>query len=188
MPHRETIPKKTMIIMNENLKRIANSEDLQEDFFITLAGEMASDEEPARKKWRGLQAAYEKNPEMVNDILMTLCGWTMESLAGKALANDDPACHVPDDDPSQAVYENYSPDMRKAVAYINEQLEPEDKAIICAMVEKNFKLHLNPAHDIDDMKIIDLLEEYGDDHDLGEDWWMEECDIDDIVLLIQFEN
>lgn len=179
MPRRETIPKKTMIIMNENLKRIANSEDLQEDFFITLAGEMASDEEPARKKWRHLQAAYEKNPEMVNDILMTLCGWTMESLAGKALA---------DDDPSQEVCEKYSPDMRKAVAHINRHLEPEDKAIICAMVDKNFKQHMNPAHGIDDMKIIDLLEEYGDDNDLGEGWWMEECDIDDIVLLIQCEN
>ena len=179
MPHRETIPKKTMIIMNENLKRIANSEDLQEDFFITLACEMSSDDEPARKKWRCLQAAYEKNPEMVNDILMTLCGWTMESLAEKALENDDPA---------QAVYESYSPDIRKAVAYINTQLEPEDKTIICAMVDKNFKQHMNPAHGIDDMKIIDLLEEYGDDHDLGEGWWMEECEIDDIVLLINFEN
>ena len=71
---------------------------------------------------------------------------------------------------------------------INQQLEPEDKAIICAMVDKNFNQHLNPAHGIDDMKIIDLLEEYGDDHDLGEGWWMEEHDIDDIVLLIQFEN
>lgn len=78
--------------MNENIKRIANNEDLQEDFFITLAEEMASDEEPAHKKWRTLQAAYEKSPEMVNDILMTLCGWTMESLAEKALGMTTPHC------------------------------------------------------------------------------------------------
>ena len=78
--------------------------------------------------------------------------------------------------------------MRKAVAYINEQLEPEDKAIIAAQVSKNFKQHMNPAYGIDDDKIIDLLEEYGQDHDLGEGWWEEECDLDDIVLLINFES
>ena len=93
-----------------------------------------------------------------------------------------------DDDPAQDVYAAYSDDIRKAVAFINEQLEPEDKAIICAMVDKNFKQHMNPSYGIDDGKIIDLLEEYGDDHDLGEGWWESECELDDIVLLIQFEN
>ena len=100
----------------------------------------------------------------------------------------DPADTMPADDPAQDVYAEYSPDMRKAVAYINEQLEPEDKAIIAAQVGKNFKQHMNPAYGIDDDKIIDLLGEYGDDHDLGEGWWEEECDLDDIVLLIDFEG
>ena len=100
----------------------------------------------------------------------------------------DPATTCPADDPAQEVYAAYSQDMRKAVAYINEQLEPEDKAIIAAQVDKNFKQHMNPAYGIDDGKIIDLLEEYGDDHNLGEGWWEEECDIDGIVLLINFEN
>lgn len=100
----------------------------------------------------------------------------------------DPADTAPADDPAQGVYAEYSPDMRKAVAYINDQLEPEDKAIISAQVSKNFKQHMNPAYGIDDDKIIDLLEEYGDDHDLGEGWWEEEYDLDDIVLLINFEN
>ena len=100
----------------------------------------------------------------------------------------DPADTTPADDPAQDVYAAYSADMRKAVAYINEQMEPEDKAIICYEVDKNFKQHMNPAYGIDDGKIIDLLEEYGADHDLGEGWWEEECDLDDIVLLINFEN
>jgi len=91
-------------------------------------------------------------------------------------------------DPAQEVYAAYSENMRNAVAYINEQLEPEDKAIICATVDKNFKQRMNPSYGIDDGKIIDLLEEYGDDHDLGEGWWEDECELDDIVLLIQFEN
>lgn len=100
----------------------------------------------------------------------------------------DPSDRVAPDDPAQEVYAAYSEAMRKAVAYINEQLEPEDKAIICAKVDKNFKQHMNPAYGIDDTKITDLLEEYGDDHDLPEGWWAEENDMDDIVLLIQFEN
>lgn len=94
----------------------------------------------------------------------------------------------PANDPAQEDYDSYSPAIRKAVAYINEQLEPEDKAIICAKVDKNFKQHMNPAYGIDEGKIIDLLEEYGEDHDLPEGWWMNDCDMDDIVLLIQFEN
>ncbi len=100
----------------------------------------------------------------------------------------DPATTTPADDPAQDVYAEYSADMRKAVAYINEQLEPEDKAIICAKVDKNFKQHMNPAYGIDDGKITDLLGEYGMDHDLPEGWWEEECDLDDIVLLIDFEG
>ena len=99
-----------------------------------------------------------------------------------------PAETTPADDPAQDVYAEYSPDLHKAVAYINEQLEPEDKTIISARVSKNFKQHMNPAYGIDDGKITDLLGEYGMDHDLPEGWWEEECDLDDIVLLIDFEG
>lgn len=111
----------------------------------------------------------------------------IDAIEGKDDEPADPADTTPADDPAQEVYAEYSADMRKAVAYINEQLEPEDKAIICAKVDKNFKQHMNPACGIDDGKIIDLLEEYGADHDLPEGWWEEECDLDDIVLLINFE-
>lgn len=70
---------------NEKLERIAQDEDLQEDFFITFSDEFASDDEPARKKYKRLYDAYKKDPAFVNDILMTLCGWTMESLAEKTM-------------------------------------------------------------------------------------------------------
>ena len=68
---------------NELLDRIAQDEGLQEDFVLTLADEFASDDEPTRKKFRRLYEAYKEHPDIVNDILMTLCGWTMESLAEK---------------------------------------------------------------------------------------------------------
>ena len=69
--------------MDKNLERIAQDEDLQEDFFITFSDEFAEDDEPARKKFARLYKAWRDCPEIVDDVLMTLCGWTMESLAAK---------------------------------------------------------------------------------------------------------
>jgi len=69
--------------MDKNLERIAQDEDLMEDFFITFSDEFASDDEPARKKFCRLYDAYKEHSEIVNDILMTLCGWKMETLAKK---------------------------------------------------------------------------------------------------------
>lgn len=69
----------------ENMKRIDGDEELQEEFFITLGDEMASDDEFAYKKWRRLKTVYEKDPSVVNELLMTLCGWTMGSLMEKTL-------------------------------------------------------------------------------------------------------
>ncbi len=117
-----------------------------------------------------------------------LAAFSESVVAAEAADIADPADTTPKDDPAQDVYAAYSQDMRQAVAYVNERLEPEDKAIIAAMVDKNFKRHLNPAYGIDEGKITDLLKEYGDDHNLGEGWWVGECDMDDIVLLINFEN
>lgn len=71
------------MLTDPNLIKIANDEDLMDDFFITLGDEMASDDEPSRKKFRRLMDAYEKDPQFVDDIMMTLCGWTIESLASK---------------------------------------------------------------------------------------------------------
>lgn len=114
-------------------------------------------------------------------------GWWMVILEDEEEDCIDPATTTPYDDPAQDIYSSYSEDIRKAVAYINTHLADEDKVIIGAKVSKNFKEHMNPAYGIDEGKIIDLLEEYGEDHNLPEGWWMEE-ELDDIVLLINFEN
>lgn len=70
---------------SEKLERIAQDEELQEDFFITFSDEFAEDDEPARKKFTRLYEAYEKDPIAVNEILITLCGWTMEGLAERTI-------------------------------------------------------------------------------------------------------
>lgn len=79
---------------------------------------------------------------------------------------------------------DYSEDYRKGIAYVKEQMEDFEKDIIRAKVNKNYKQHNAPATGIDDSKIIDLLEEYGEDHDLPEGWYLDEYDADDVMLML----
>lgn len=84
-------------------------------------------------------------------------------------------------DDSQA---GYSEVYRKGIAYVKEQMEDFEKDIIRAKVSKNYKQHNAPATGIDDTKVIDLLEEYGEDHDLPEGWYLDEYDADDVMLML----
>ena len=78
----------------------------------------------------------------------------------------------------------YSEDYRKGIAYVKEQLDEDDLAILRAQVNKNYAHHNAPATGIDDSKIIDLLEEYGEDHDLPEGWYEEEYDSSEILTML----
>ena len=80
--------------------------------------------------------------------------------------------------------ENENPVLREAIKYVRENMDDCDLAILKAKVDKNFTQHMNPAYGIDDGKIIDLLEEYGQDNDLPEEWWEKYGDIDDILVKI----
>jgi len=81
--------------------------------------------------------------------------------------------------------EDYSEDFRAGMNYVLEQMCDEDKAIIRAEVSKAYSQHLVPDENIvDDSRITDLLEEYGQDHDLPEGWYLEEYDASKILLLV----
>ena len=71
--------------MEEKLKRIAEDEALQEEFVFNLLEQVATDDEVPRKKFRALKEAYEKDPALVDDVLMAICGWRMETLVDKAI-------------------------------------------------------------------------------------------------------
>ena len=71
--------------MKKKLERIAKDEALQEEFIIQLNEHLATDDEVPRKKFRALKEAYEKDPDLVDDVLMALCGWCMESLVDMAI-------------------------------------------------------------------------------------------------------
>ena len=73
----------------QRLETISNNETLQEDFIINLNDQIASDEEVARRKVAQLKEAYEQDPELTDNILMTLCGYTMETLVNQALGIDE---------------------------------------------------------------------------------------------------
>ena len=51
-----------------------------------------------------------------------------------------------------------------------------------AEMEGCYEMHLIPNDNImDRSKVIDLLEEYGQENDLPECWWESECDFDEIL-------
>ena len=74
-------------------------------------------------------------------------------------------------------------DIDKAIDYVREQMDKDDMTILQAEMNKCYKMHLIPNEDVMDCsKVIDLLEEYGQDNDMPEGWWMEYGEIDDILI------
>lgn len=73
--------------------------------------------------------------------------------------------------------------LEKAIQYVREQMDEDDMAILQAEMNKCYKWHLIPDEDVMDCsKVIDLLEEYGQDNDLPEGWWRESCEMDEILV------
>jgi len=88
--------------------------------------------------------------------------------------------NIKQDDPLTEYSENY----RKGIAYVKEQMEDFEKDIIRAKVNRNYAQHDAPSTGLDDHRIIDLLEEYGEEHDLPEGWYLDEYDADDVMLML----
>lgn len=76
-----------------------------------------------------------------------------------------------------------SADMREAIRYIRENMGEDDMTILKAEISKCYDSHIVPGENtVDCDKVIDLLEEYGQENDLPEGWWESECEIDEILL------
>lgn len=72
-------------------------------------------------------------------------------------------------------------DIDKAVDYVREQLDADELMIYKATVSKNLNHRMPATAGLDCDKVIDLLEEYGQENDLPEGWWENEGDIDEIL-------
>lgn len=74
-------------------------------------------------------------------------------------------------------------DIDKAVDYVRENMDEDDMAILHAEMNKCYKMHLIPDEDVMDCsRVADLLDEYGEEHDLPERWWEEYAEMDEILV------
>lgn len=73
-------------------------------------------------------------------------------------------------------------ELKKAIAYVKKNLEDYELAELNAQMDMAYATHLMPDACCNYDKVIDLLEEYGEDNELGEGWWEEYGDINDILF------
>lgn len=71
------------MINKELINEILQSEGLLYQLAETINEEILNDDEPLDKKARNLLITYSEHPEVVDEVMMSLCGWTMESLMEK---------------------------------------------------------------------------------------------------------
>ena len=74
-------------------------------------------------------------------------------------------------------------DLRDALAYVREQLGPDRVAVVKAQVNVCYEQRRPIETDYDDT-VHDLLEEWGEDNDYGEEWWSPHCEFCDIIVKI----
>ena len=81
--------------------------------------------------------------------------------------------------------DGYSEEYRSGIDYALEHLDDADRAVIRAECNKAYMQHLVPDENVvDDHKITDLLEEYGEDNGLPEGWYLDEYDASEILLMV----
>lgn len=72
--------------------------------------------------------------------------------------------------------------IKKAIEYIRENMDEDDMAILKASMNKCYKQHLIPDEDVVDCdRVIELLDEYGEENELDERWWEEDTELSDIL-------
>lgn len=117
------------------------------------------------------------NPHLDDNVLALLFDKLVED--GVIEREDDDEDDVPE------WLAKYSDCYREGILYAMEQLDEDDKAIIRAECNKAYKMHLVPnSVTVDDHKITDLLEEYGDDNDLPEGWYLDEYDASEVLSMV----
>lgn len=78
---------------------------------------------------------------------------------------------------------NYSEDVLDAIIYVRTNVDMNDVERALSIIDHQ-RCPLYQADPNLDCQIYDLMEEYGQDNDLPECWWMSEIDEDDILFLI----
>lgn len=74
-------------------------------------------------------------------------------------------------------------DLRDALSYVREQLGPDKVAVVKAQVNVCYEERGPIETDYDD-EVYDLLEEWGEDNDLPEGWYLDEYDASEILAMV----
>lgn len=75
--------------------------------------------------------------------------------------------------------------VQKAVRYVVDNLDEDDLAILHAEMRQCYKAHIIPDRNTMDCdRVVDLLDEFGQENDLPEEWWESECEFSDILAEI----
>ena len=71
--------------------------------------------------------------------------------------------------------------LSEAVDYVRDNMDEDDLAILRAECNKCYNSHIIPTFStVDADQVRELLAEYGEENDLGEDWW-DDYDEDEIL-------
>ena len=73
--------------------------------------------------------------------------------------------------------------IQEALDYVRRELGTDKLAVVRAQRKVHWNLRLPIITDYDD-EIHDLLEEWGEEHGLSEEWWSADVDFDDILEMI----
>lgn len=118
--------------------------------------------------------AYKKLEDLLNDLYAL----GVIPSASDAVRKLDEITHEGDEMPDDGTPK----ELREGIKYVLDNIDEDDLTCIKAEANKCWKQHLVPTEDMIDCEaIIDLLEEYGQEHDLDERWWEEYAVIDEII-------
>ena len=126
-------------------------------------------------EWDGKAIINALNPLLKDDDLALL----YDRLIADGVIRTEPD----ETDTEEAI--NLPEELHDVIRYVRREMNPLDRRQLTLDIEKAYDRHLSPTNcTLLDEKVIDLLEEYGDDNDLPEGWWQNYADIDDILFNI----
>lgn len=73
--------------------------------------------------------------------------------------------------------------LQQALDYVREQMDDDKLAVVRAQRNHNWVHRMLVQTDYDE-EIFDLLEEWGEEHGLSEEWWSAYVEFDDILEII----
>ena len=72
-------------------------------------------------------------------------------------------------------------EVNKAVAYVSNNMDADELKVIKAQVNLAWETRQQITTSFDD-EVEDLMEEYGEENDLPEGWWLNDCELDEVLI------